>query len=557
MLNQLSIKNFAIIDSLELDLDSGLTVFTGETGAGKSIMFDALELATGARADKSMVRHGAERAEVVAVFDISAHSTLANLLTEQDFQSDGELLLRRVVNADGRSRAYLNGTPVPVATLAEIGRHVVEIHGQHQHQTLTAKGRQLALLDQYAANHSLLQRLHRAFDRWRAAMTQLEHLRAEAALSPAEIELLTFQRDELLDLADDAARLEQLHQDQSRLANAEHLLSSTQRALELTDGDSEHHASALLAQAQRQIEDSAAADPTLDDSLELIRAALIQTQEAHQALRRYQDSIELDPGQLRQVEDRLSAVHEAARKHRVQAEDLPQRLHELESRLARADDSEQQEKDLLGKIDQQRSDYDQLARQTSIARTKAASKLSDQVTDAMQALGMAGGTFEIVVDHAIDRPARPNGLDDVSFLVSANPGQPPQPLGKVASGGELSRISLALKVALTEIDGPGSLIFDEVDAGVGGAVAEIVGQKLRAVATDRQVFCITHLPQVAACGHHHFQVNKQLDAGQTTTTVLSLGVEQRTKEVARMLGGVEITEKTTEHAAEMIRSANR
>ncbi len=555
VLTELTIRHFAIIDRLRLELSSGLSVLTGETGAGKSIMFDALELALGGRAERTVVRAGQTRAEVVARFDISAQPALQAQLEEYDIDRDDELLLRRIVGSDGRSRAYINGSPAPVAMLRRLGSQLVEIHGQHEHQTLGERSKQLELLDAFAGSQPLLAELKMAYEQWQTAQRELESLRAEVALSPAELELLRYQRDELGPIAEHAATLDELHAEQQRLANAGSLIEAADSAWQRLDGDSDHNARSLLASAARTIDEHAELDPKLSEAASLLNGALIQTEEAAAALNQYRDQVDLDGTRLDEVENLLSSLHDAARKHRVETDDLPQKLHELDERLARAADAEQLEETLSQNLAKAADAFVQLAKRLSARRLAAASTLSDQITELMQQLGMAGGQFEIGADFNAERPFRPTGLDEITFMVSANPGQPLQPLSKVASGGELARIGLSVKVALVATDEVGTLIFDEVDAGVGGAIAQIVGEKLRAVGNERQVFCITHLPQVAACGHQHLKVAKSVDDDQTSTTVEALNKKARVDEIARMLGGVEITAKTTAHASEMIRSA--
>ena len=554
MLTDLSIRDFAIIEQLELEFGEGLTVLTGETGAGKSIMFDALQLALGGRADATVVRNDCPRAEVVASFDIERFPALAGWLQQHDLEHHSELLLRRVVTTEGRSRAYINGTPVPVQKMRSLGEQLMEVHGQNEHQNLQKPARQLALLDAAANSRRELSELESAYRQWREQSRELDNLRAETALSAAEKELLEYQAEELDQHALEAEELESIEAEHRLLSHAEELITATDSAVDMLNGDRGGICDDL-ARAVQTIAGQSSIDSNLEEARQLMDGALIQIQEASLALTRYRDRLEVNPERLAQLDQQMSEIHSLARKHRVQPEDLFQKLNQIRQRLQTAAHSAEREDELLEWVEKSSREYRARAARLFELRNTAARTLAQSVTALIHDLGMEGGRFEVQVAHDAERPFRPSGQDEVQFLVSANPGQAPKILAKVASGGELSRISLAIKVALIGTEDPVSMIFDEVDSGVGGAIAQIVGEKLRAVAAKRQVFCVTHLPQVAACGHQQYSVSKSGSAKTgVTTEVTRLDHEQRVAEIARMLGGLKITEKTTAHARQMIQS---
>ncbi len=555
MLTALSIRNFALIDELDLEFDRGLSVFTGETGAGKSILIDALQLALGERASATTVRQ--RRCEISAEFDLADRADLGRWLAERDLDADGELLLRRVVTAEGRSRAYINGAPVPVQKLRRLGSMLVEVHGQHEHQALVRPAEQLRLLDAYLARPEELAALGAVFEAWKTAGAKLEGLRARAGLDPAELDLLRYQVEELERCAVPADELERLNDEQRRLAGMGDLIAAVGESLELTEGedDPDNGACARIAAAIRRLESAARLDPKLAEPLELLQAAQIQAQEAAAALNRYRQGLELDPQRLSQVEEQLADIYRLARKHRVEPQELTGQLATLGERLTDALEFEQRDEQYRAELEALETDYRRQAAALSRARQTGGARLSKEVTGLMDQLGMRGGRFEVTLAHDPDGVPRRSGLDEIGFKVTANPGTAPAPLGQIASGGELSRICLALKVTLSEVDRPVTMIFDEVDAGVGGATAQIVGEKLRAVAAATQVFCVTHLPQVAACAQAHFRVEKKKSKGETTTGATRLDDGERVAELARMLGGVKITEQTRAHAAEMLRGA--
>ncbi len=555
MLTQLQIRDFVIVEHLELDLDTGMSVLTGETGAGKSIIVDALGLLLGDRADSSVVRHGAERADISAIFDLGELPEVRDWLAERELGGGPECHLRRVIGSNGRSRVYIDGIPQPLQALKELGEQLVDIHGQHEHQSLLKRELQRRLLDDYAANQPLLTELAGHYDTWRALRQKLEQLRQAGQERDARLDLLRYQAGELQALNLRAGELAELDEEQRRLANAGRLLVAGQRSLNWLYENDEVSAHALLSQALHELQTLFSVDTRLTPVGELLNAALIQLQEASDELRQYVQTLELDPARLEWVEQRLAAIHTLARKHRRSPEELLDHLERLQGELAELDHSELRQEELERQMEAALQAYSQCAATLGARRATAAAELAGKISVAMQNLGMPGGRFAI----QLERQARPTpqGLETVEFLVSANPGQPLRPLNKVASGGELSRISLAIQVIAAHGARIPTLIFDEVDAGIGGGTAEVVGRQLRTLGRTCQVLCVTHLPQVAAQAHRHFQVSKQTDGHSTCARIARLNDKERVQEVARMLGGVELTAQTKAHAREMLQVAGR
>jgi len=555
MLNQIYIRNFAIIEQLELDLKTGMSVMTGETGAGKSILVDALGLVLGDRADSEVVRHGAERAEISAYFDTGSLTGVQAWLKNHDLDTADECVLRRIISTEGRSRGYINGSPAPLQLMKELGEMLVDIHGQHQHQSLLKPDVQRHLLDDYAGNKQLAAQVQAIFQDWKNATQRLDSLRQNAREKDARLELLRFHTQELETLALSDNELQQLDQEQRRLANGGNLLQQCSTALEdLHEGD-HGNALSLINQHLAGLESLRQLEPQLASICDMLNEASIQIQEGCNELRHYIDRVELDPERLNQVEKRLTSIHDIARKHHVKPEALPELLNSFSDELQQLENVDIELETLERKIAQLTQQFVDTATQLSQKRSKAASKLGKQVTGIIHQLGMPAGKFSAsLIARETPIPHR-HGLEGISFEVAANPGQPAKPLSKVASGGELSRISLAIEVLLCNSQQIPTLIFDEVDTGIGGAVAETVGRQLRNLGESHQVLCVTHLPQVAALGHHHFQVNKQINKDSTQTHITELSDGARQDEIARMLGGVEITSQTRAHAEEMINRA--
>ncbi len=556
MLRHLHIRNFAIVDSLEIDFRPGMSVLSGETGAGKSILLDALGLTLGDRADSSVLRHGTERTEIGAEFDISNLSEVTTWLEEHELASDGECLLRRTIGADGRSRGFINGQPVPIQSLKELGEQLVDIHGQHAHQSLLKRDIQRRLLDAYAGQLELAKSVASQYRQWQQLQQEYDSLSKAASERDSRLELLRFQVDELEALKPAPGELVELDQEHSRLSNANRLLEGAQTAVNLLDAEEGQSASSVLEQSLRLLQELQAVDTSLDNPLQLLNDATIQLKEAVSELRHYADGMELDPERLSQLEQRIADLHNLGRKHRVAPEELPELLQQLQKELDELNASDSRLQGMQAEIEKSRAHYEKLAVQLSEARADAAKRLAAAVCANMQELGMGGGRFDIVL-NPLDKGPSANGLESVELLVSANPGQPLQPLNKVASGGELSRISLAIQVITASQEGIPTLIFDEVDVGIGGGVAEMVGRQLRKLGENRQVLCVTHQPQVASQGHHHFRISKESDGKETRTLVQPIDGDVRVEEVARMSGGVNITEQTLEHARQLINQAQK
>ena len=550
MLLHLSIRDFAIVDRLELEFRPGFTALTGETGAGKSILIDALSLTLGDRAGSEQVRSGAERADVTAEFAIDSLPGIGDWLHEQALEGDpNRLLLRRVLDANGRSRAFINGYAATINQLREAGERLVDIHGQHAHQSLLRPEAQRLVLDAHAGLASLAQESGGAHREWqRLCRARVDHENNTAARN-AEREQLIWQVEELSRVALGPGEWDAVQSEHGRLAHAASLTEGVRSAIDLLS-DSESAALGVLSGVLSRLRPLAEYDTSLRESIALLESGEAQVREATYALRHYADRIELDPGRLREVEQRLETVHDAARKFRARPEALPELLTSLCSRLK--DLEMTANLDALVKQEQAaRSRYDGLATRLSAERTKAAAKLRREVNAAMKELAMTGGRFEVEL-HSLLPEGSVAGNEQVEFLVTTNPGVDPRPLAKVASGGELSRISLAIQVITSRAAAVPTLIFDEVDAGIGGAVAEVVGKKLRTLGEERQVLCVTHLPQVAAQAREQWSVAKGTESGSAKSRVAVLDQKSRIEEIARMLGGVAITATTRKHAAEML-----
>jgi len=550
MLRTLSIRDFAIVDSLELEFHPGFTVLTGETGAGKSILIDALALTLGERGDAAVVRAGRERADISAEFDIQPLPELVQWLRAAELEGDpGLVLLRRVIDKNGRSRAFVNGRPATQSQLREAGEWLVDIHGQHAHQSLLKPDAQRALLDAHAGLAPLAAEVAASYRQWqKLAQTRAEY-ETHAAERNAECEQLQWQARELEQLALQPDEWDAVQAEHTRLAHAAGLIEGVQAALD-TLSEADAACLPLLSGTLARLEALLGYDARLREAAELIRSGEAQVQEAVYALRHYADRVELDPQRLAAVEARMEAIHGSARKFRLAPQDLPERLRQMQARLGELEIASNLEA-LVREEQQARTGYFELAAKLSAGRKKAAAKLGKEVTQAMQQLAMAGGKFEVAL-NPYPPEGSVHGAELVEFLVAANPGVEARALAKVASGGELSRISLAIQVITSKAALVPTLIFDEVDAGIGGGVAEIVGRQLKTLGRERQVLCVTHLPQVAAQADRQWSVSKFGIEGRVKTMVSALDQKARIEEVARMLGGTEITATTRKHAAEML-----
>jgi len=555
VLLHIQIRDFAIIDAAELELASGLTVLTGETGAGKSILVDALLLAAGGRAGAEVVRHGADRAEVSATFAISNNAAARAWLAEQAIEHEDEaVVLRRIVGADGRSRAYINSQALSVQALRQLGETLVDIHGQMEYQSLTKRAAQRELLDLSGDYRELLDSVAAQHRAWSELREQRDRAAASAHDREARLELLRYHLGELKALDLKPGELADLSAERQRLAQHGRLASGVREILQLLreaeDMNAEHAVSRALTVSRSLSE----LDARFASIAKAIDESLIALREGIESAERYEADLEADPQRQEWVEQRLAAMEAVARKHRIEPAGLGALQAELAAGFQQLDTLEASLEQIEKNLAQLQTQFRAACAQLSAARAAAAGKLSRRISELMQTLGMPGGVFQIAVRALDGATASVHGADEIEFLVSANPGQPPRPLAKVASGGELSRISLAIQVAAAQSDALPCLVFDEVDAGVGGGVAEIVGRQLRTLGERAQVLCVTHLPQVASQAHAHVRVTKLTD-GKTTRTVLTvLSADDRVEEVARMLGGVSVTDKAREHAAEMLKS---
>jgi DNA repair protein RecN (Recombination protein N) len=557
MLLHLRIRDLAIIDAVDLSLDPGFTVLTGETGAGKSILIDAIGLLLGDRADATLVRDGAEAAELSAELSLDDCPQAVSWLEEQALQdpdADDRVLLRRVINRDGRSRAFINGRSAPLSSLRELGESLIEIHGQHEHQNLMKAQHQRALLDAYANHSKLLDEVAGAASEWRRLSRAISAAEQRTPSDPAHLAYLRSQAEEIEGLGFSVEELETLADEQRRLANAGELLNGGGQAVDsLYGGDG--GAYDVLSHIGARLERLSAIDPSIEDVANLVEQARIQVEEAAQSLRRILERTGLDPERLQAVEDRMGRIHDLARKHRIRPEMLPERLAEMHAELAAADAGSTEIEALHKARAIAFKAYSEAAQKLSQSRKSAAKKLTATVQASLAALGMKDARLPLRVENLPDADPSPNGSDEVCIDFTANPGQAPRPLARVASGGELSRISLAIQVAVSEVASVPVMIFDEVDAGVGGGTAEIVGTLLRQLSGGRQVLCVTHLPQVAAQGVNHYRIQKSSSGKSTRTQVVALEPAARTEELARMLGGVEITDSTRALAHDMLQRA--
>ncbi|MDT8406872.1 MAG: DNA repair protein RecN [Methylococcales bacterium] len=552
MLTHLTIHDLAVVASLDLSFCQGFSVLTGETGAGKSILLTALGLALGDRADTGLVRPGAKRAQISLTFDLSDAKDAETWLSAHDLELDEQLIVRRTINPDGRSKAFVNDTPVTLRTLKELSENLLEIHGQHGHLQLLKADHQRWLLDSYANHAELLTELAATHRRWRENNKKLKQL-SEAADHQQEREaLLRFQLDELQQLDLERFDYSALVQEHDTLANVSEILATGHRQLDRLYENQEFAIHPELVHCQQELQQLSQFAPELSAIASVLAESQVQVEDAAQQLRRYLDGLETNPAHLEQLAERIGLVQNLSRKHKVTPEQLPELARTLADELAKLGQHEAISQELTEQVARDFDRYQQLSQQLSDSRGQAARRLAEAVSSVIQELGMAHGLFEVAINHDPKQAPGAHGQDSIEFLIQLNPGLPAKPLAKVASGGELARIGLAIQVTTSHDRSTPTMIFDEVDSGIGGGIAEIVGQKLRQLSAHRQVICVTHLPQVAAQAHQHLFVAKQQNDRLTTSTVRVLDTEQRVEEIARMLGGVTLTENTRAHAREML-----
>lgn len=552
MLLNLSINDLAVVKTLDLDVNAGMSVLTGETGAGKSILLTALGLAMGDRADSGYIRPNSKRAEINLEFDLSDAPLAKTWLEENELDDDQHCLIRRVINHDGRSKAYINNRPVTLQTLQELSEKLVEIHGQHAHLTLLHSDEQRRLLDVFAGNQVLLEQVNTYFQQWQQNNRELQALKKASVDSIEREELLRYQLDELQQLDLNHFNYAEIVDEHSKLAHLEEILSTGHRQLDLLYENDEQSLNRLLLQSTHALNDLTRFAPDIESINGILNEAQIQIEEAAHQLRRYLDNLEADPLRLEVLENQIGIIQSLCRKHHVQPEELPELATNLEQELNNLTHSGERIEELTGKVEKLLAKYGELADQLTRQRQQGGRQLQSRISAMIKELGMPQGEFIVKISPLDNSLPRADGQDKVEFLVSANPGLPAKPLAKVASGGELSRISLAIQVTTSHDKTTPTMIFDEVDSGIGGGIAEIVGQKLRALSLNRQVMCVTHLPQVASQAHHHLYVSKNNRSDITTSNVRPLAPEERVEEIARMLGGVNITENTLAHAREML-----
>jgi len=552
MLLQLNIQNFAIVRSLDIDWRDGMTTITGETGAGKSIAIDALGLCLGDRAITNVVRPNAKKAELVATFDVSGNKSAKKWLSSHDLHSDDECILRRVISAEGRSKAYINGSQVPLAQLKDISQFLINIHGQHDHQLITKANQQRKIVDEYAKHQHLLDDTQYYYQQWQSLNNELKQLYKSKEQREAKQQLLQYQLNELDEFSLQEGEFQTLENDYKRHSNGQHLLNGALQALQALSENENFNITDSLRSNCEQLNELAAMDPNLVEITTTLSEALIQIEDANNELKHYYERLELDPQAYQMIEDRYSFAIQLAKKHQVTPENLPKLHLEIKQSLNLITSDGSRLDSVYIDIEKAKENYQQVANSLSASRVKSAKQLSKKITASMKELNMEHGIFEVSVMPTESDSLLPSGLDDINFLISLNPGQQVEAMNKVASGGELSRISLAMQVILANKVVTPTLIFDEVDVGISGPTAAMVGKKLQQLASNTQVICVTHLPQVASKGHQQLFVTKLTDGEHTETKVTELSSNGRVQEIARLLAGDKITDNSLANAQELL-----
>tara|TARA_B110000003_G_scaffold276540_1_gene323708 strand:+ start:2752 stop:4404 length:1653 start_codon:yes stop_codon:yes gene_type:complete len=543
-------KNFTIIDDIEINFNDGMTVLTGETGAGKSILIDALSLVIGERGNSTLIKDKEKRAEFTADFDISSNATAKSWLNESSLDDELECVLRRIISPDGRSKAFINGNQVNLQSLKQLGELLVDIHGQHFHQSLGKQEVQRTLIDHFGQLISLRNDIKIKYDNWRSLSKKLADIESFDKNREAKLDLLEFQHEELESLAIEKNEYESNIIEYSRLHNTEKITAGINQIIDSLHDSEITNAYSLMSNSIKSLNSLIDYDDKLIEAKTLLDEAAIHSSEAIDFLKRYQSRIEFNPERAHQLDERINAIKSIARKHHVEPNELHNTQEQIKKELNNINNSALDQKQLIKQTEEALDEYIKLAAVLSKKRLLCAKKLSSLVTEAMSSLGMPNGIFEISIDS--NESISVHGMDDISFLISANPGQAPQSISKIASGGELSRMSLAIQVIASEGNYIPTMVFDEVDSGVGGAVAEMVGLRLKELGENRQVLCVTHLPQVASQAKSHIKINKMTDGKSTKVHLTNLMRNSRVEEIARMLGGIKVTKRTREHAAEML-----
>lgn len=549
MLTHLSISSLTLVDQLELEFDPGMSVITGETGAGKSILLGALGLALGDRADSGLIAQGAKKAEVNATFDLTHHDRALEWLKERELDEGEECILRRVVSKDGRSRAFINGSSINLGELRTLSEMLLDVHSQHEHQSLLKRETHRRLLDEFGGLGDVVAEVKARFQTAQNIREALNRRRQDAEEESARVQLLSYQADELEKLAVTEGETAELETEQKLLNSADDVQTRLQQVLQLCQDDDDQSAASLVNRAISLLD--GIEDESVQSVRDILNTARIQIDEAIHDLNTATDRFSADPARLNEVENRLSGIYEAARKHRVQPDELPALTEQIQLEIHNILNAEEQLEEMQEQLNEAEAEYANMAEKLSQARSKTADLLQSEVTAALQELGMSGAQFSASV---IESEPHSHGINDIEFQIATIPGTEPDALSRIASGGELSRISLAIQVITATSSNTPTLIFDEVDVGVGGATAEVVGTLLRKLGARAQIVCVTHLPQVAAQGHHHYVVSKSTTSDSASTNVVRLNEEEKIDEIARMLGGVEKTEQSLAHAEKMLGS---